>query len=279
VASEFTLSIILCGKYRMAVIMKKKGTGVISGVFAVLLLTAAILFFILQGKNAVEVVNFHAEMFEKKGTVIVDAGHGGEDGGAVGINGVNEKDINLAIALELQRLLEQNQFEVIMIRDADYSVGDNSLGSVAERKRSDTLNRAETILSGGECIVLSIHQNHFSQSKYYGAQVFYSPNRDESTILAECIRSSIVSKTQPENTRELKEAGSNIYLMSHANVPSVLVECGFLSNPEETEKLCDPQYQQEMAAAIYDGLIQYLQEMEKVQPGNGESSESEESLP
>lgn len=259
--------------------MKKMGTGIISGGLAVLLLAVAVVFFVSQGKNAVEVVNFHAEMFEKKGTVIVDAGHGGEDGGAVGINGVNEKDINLAIALELQRLLEQNQFEVIMIRDADYSVGDSSLGSVAERKRSDTLKRAETILDTGECIVISIHQNHFSQSKYYGAQVFYSPNREESALLAECIRSSIVSQTQPENTRELKKAESNIYLMSHATVPSVLVECGFLSNPEEAEKLCDGQYQSNMASAIFDGLMLYLEELDSMEPETGESSASAVSLP
>lgn len=259
--------------------MKNMRTGVISSVFVVLLLAAAILFFVSQGKNAVEVVNFHAEMFEKKGTVIVDAGHGGEDGGAIGINGVNEKEINLAIALELQQLLEQNQFEVIMIRDGDYAVGDNSLGSVAERKRSDTMKRAETILASGECIVISIHQNHFSQSKYYGAQVFYSPNREESSLLAECIRSSIVSQTQPENTRELKEAESNLYLMNHATVPSVLVECGFLSNAEEAEKLCDPKYQDRIASAIYDGLILYIKELDNMQPGQGESSTAGTSHP
>lgn len=223
------------------------------------LFTASLTLFVTQTMQAFGIVAFHADLFARKGTIVLDAGHGGEDGGAVGINGAMEKEINLNIALELEKYLKQNNFEVIMVRDGDYSVGDQSLSTVAERKRSDTKNRLKLINEAGECIFISIHQNHFSESKYHGAQVFYSGNRPESAQLAETIRKNIVGSLQPENKRENKQAEKNIYLLYHANVPAVLVECGFLSNQEEAENLTTEAYQKDMAAAIYNGLIDYLQ--------------------
>lgn len=219
---------------------------------------ASIILFGAQTLQAFGVILFHADLFQKKGTVIIDAGHGGEDGGAVAINGALEKDINLAIALELEKNLKQNNFEVIMTRNADVSVGDQSLGTIAERKRSDTRARLRTVEEAGECILISIHQNHFSQGKYSGAQVFYSVNHSESAALAEAIRQNIVSSLQPDNKRENKQADSNIYLLHNCQIPAVLVECGFLSNQAETEKLCTESYQKDMAAAIYNGLVDYL---------------------
>ncbi len=233
-----------------------------------ILFCGAIALFAMQTLQAFGIVAFHADFFAKKGTVIIDAGHGGEDGGAVGSNGVLEKEINLAIALELEKNLKQNNFDVIMVRDSDRSVGDQTLGSISERKRSDTKNRLSMVEEAGDCILISIHQNHFSESKYSGAQVFYSPNRPESAELAEAIRQNIVQDLQPENKRENKEAGSNIYLLDKCQVPGVLVECGFLSNPEENGKLCNETYQKDMAAAIYNGLIDYLES----QPSEASSS-------
>lgn len=224
-----------------------------------LLFLASLTLFVMQTMQAFGIVAFHAELFEKKGTIVLDAGHGGEDGGAVGVNGAMEKEINLKIALELEKYLKQSNFEVIMVRDGDYSVGDQSLPTIAKRKKSDTQNRLKLVNEVGECVFISIHQNHFSESKYHGAQVFYSPNRPESAQLAETIRQNIVGSLQPENKRENKQAEQNIYLMYHANVPAVLVECGFLSNPEEAEQLTTDAYQKDMAAAIYNGLMDYLQ--------------------
>lgn len=223
------------------------------------LFCASLVLFAAQTMQAFGIVAFHAELFEKKGTIVLDAGHGGEDGGAVGVNGAMEKDINLKIALELEKYLKQNNFEVVMVRDGDYSVGDQSLSTIAERKRSDTKKRLSLVQETGECILISIHQNFFSEGKYNGAQVFYSGNREESAHLAETIRQNIVGSLQPENHRENKQAEKNIYLMYHCQVPAVLVECGFLSNPEEAEKLTTESYQRDMAAAIYNGLIDYLQ--------------------
>lgn len=231
-----------------------------------LLFCGALALFAAQTMEAFGVVSFHAGFFEKKGTIVLDAGHGGEDGGAVAADGSMEKDINLAIALELEKYLKQNHFDVVMIRDTDSAVGDQSLGTIAQRKRSDTKNRLRTVEETGECILISIHQNHFSQSQYSGAQVFYSGNREESALLAECIRQSIVGSLQPENKRENKQAEKNIYLLYNCKVPAVLVECGFLSNPQEAERLGQASYQKDMAAAIYNGLVDYLQ----VSPKKGE---------
>lgn len=225
----------------------------------VLLFCASLALFAVQTVQAFGIVNFHADLFEKKCTVVLDAGHGGEDGGAVGTNGVLEKDINLAIVLELEKNLKENNFEVIMIRDGDYAVGDQSLPTIAERKRSDTKKRLQMVQEAGECVFISIHQNFFTESKYDGAQVFFSGNRSESVALAEAIRQNIVSSLQPENHRENKQAEKGIYLLYHCQVPAVLVECGFLSNPAEAEKLTLESYQKDMANAIYNGLIDYLQ--------------------
>ena len=173
-----------------------------------------------------------------------------------------EKDINLAIALALAENLKANNFQVILVRDGDYSVGDQSLSTVAERKRSDTKKRVRLVEETGECLLVSIHQNQFSQSQYSGAQMFYSPNNPESALLAECIRESVVSSLQPDNTRQNKEAGEEIYLLTHCQVPAVLVECGFLSNPEEANLLSQEAYQQDMAAAIYNGIVSFLEQRE-----------------
>lgn len=231
-------------------------------VFFWVLFCASLILFGVQTIEAFGIVAFHADFFEKKSTIVVDAGHGGEDGGAVGVNGLVEKDINLAIALALAENLKANNFQVILVRDGDYSVGDQSLSTVAERKRSDTKNRVRLVEETGECLLVSIHQNQFSQSQYSGAQMFYSPNNPESAQLAECIRESVVSSLQPDNTRQNKEAGEEIYLLTHCQVPAVLVECGFLSNPEEATLLSQEAYQQDMAAAIYNGIVSFLEQRE-----------------
>ena len=109
------------------------------------------------------------------------------------------------------------------------------------------------------CILVSIHQNFFEQSQYSGAQMFYSPNNTRSADLAEAIRHAVVAQIQPENTRENKQAESGIYILSHVDVPAVIVECGFISNPEEAELLCDSAYQQKMAGAVADGILSFLE--------------------
>ncbi len=192
---------------------------------------------------------------ETGGVILIDPGHGGADGGATGVNGQQEKDVNLAISLPLAKLLRVLGFEVALTRETDCSIHDASAGSLREQKVSDMRNRLQMYNNAG--LVLSIHQNQFSQSQYAGTQVFYSPNRPESSVLGEAIRQSVVSLLQPDNKREMKKGEKTVYLLSNSQAPAVLVECGFLSNPAECERLSEPEYQKKMMFAIAAGLLQY----------------------
>lgn len=195
---------------------------------------------------------------EQPPVIVVDPGHGGEDGGAAG-SSVLEKDINLTISLQLQRLLEASGYRVVMTRTTDVSTADNSLGTVRERKVSDIHNRLKIIEAQGEnCVFISIHQNHFTESQYSGAQMFYSTKNEQSKEIAESIRSRVVSILQPENKRENKPATSSIYLLWNTKIPAVLIECGFLSNPSETANLKNAEYQKKMALAICSGILDSL---------------------
>lgn len=197
-----------------------------------------------------------AEVAENELVVVVDAGHGGEDSGAVA-NLILEKDINLQIALKLRDMLKASGIEVKMIRESDISIYDTASGTIRERKVSDLKNRVEIVNSNKNHILVSIHQNKFEQTQYSGAQMFYSTNNSKSQLLAESIRKSITGLIQPDNKRELKEGGSDIYLLNNATVPAVIVECGFISNEEEAKNLSDEEYQKKMAFAIYCGILEY----------------------
>ncbi len=193
-----------------------------------------------------------------KQTVIIDAGHGGDDGGAIGIDGTVEKDINLDIALKLEKLLKFYGFDVIMTRTEDIMTCDDGLDSLRKRKVSDIHNRFDVLEKNPDAVFISIHQNKFEDNSQHGTQVFYSGNNDESKLLAESIQNSIVSVLQPDNSRVVKKSGSGIYLLYHAKLPAVLVECGFISNPAEVKKLNDENYRMKIAFLIADGLIKYL---------------------
>lgn len=189
--------------------------------------------------------------------VVLDAGHGGEDSGAVA-NGILEKDINLDITLKVRDMLKASGVTVVTTRDTDRSIYDSSAATVREKKVSDLKNRVAISNENSNNILVSIHQNKFEQSQYSGAQIFYSPNDEKSKFLAESMRLSITGLLQPDNKRELKEAGSNIYLLKNSKYPSVIVECGFLSNEEEAKNLNSEEYRQKMAFAIYCGILEYI---------------------
>lgn len=190
--------------------------------------------------------------------IIIDPGHGGEDGGTVSSSGIVEKDINLSICLKIDNLLKLYGFDTLMTRNDDRLIYDSDCKTTREKKVSDIHNRMSIVEKYPDSIFLSIHQNHFDQSKYCGAQVFYSRNNPESQIIAECIQASVISKLQPENTRLIKPSGTEIYLLYHAKSPAVMVECGFLSNGAEAQLLNDDEYQTKMSAAIVQGILTYL---------------------
>ena len=193
--------------------------------------------------------------FVETQSVILDPGHGGEDGGAVGADGVIEKDINLSIALRLRDLLVLQGYTVYMTRESDEMTCDEGLEGISARKKSDMHNRLALMDAHPEAVVLSIHQNLFEQAKYSGAQMFYGKNHPQSEQLAQVLQDSFRSQLQPENERQIKAGGQDLYLLWEAENPIVLVECGFLSNPEECRNLCSDDYQKKVALTILNGLM------------------------
>lgn len=187
--------------------------------------------------------------------IVIDAGHGGEDGGAVA-NNIVEKDINLSISKKLKDIFKASGFIVITTRDKDKMINTNG-SSLRERKVSDMKNRLALFNKSENNIVLSIHQNKFTQEKYSGTQVFYSKNNPQSEIMAEYIRKNIAKLIQPENERAAKPADGSIYLLYNSKVPAVIVECGFISNYTEANKLKDNNYQKKLAFAIYSGVLEF----------------------
>lgn len=197
-------------------------------------------------------------------TVIVDPGHGGEDGGAVGYdNKTCEKGINLAIAQKLKQFLTIGGFEVIMTREDDRLISDEGLDTIRQRKVSDIRNRMLLIEKYPDAIFISIHQNKFTKSSSNGAQMFYSPNNPDSEELAQAMQDTVRELIQPDNSRQIKKAGKEIYLLYHSKIPSIMVECGFLSNPSECEKLLKDEYQNQIAFSIYAGLMKYIDKNKK----------------
>ena len=195
--------------------------------------------------------------YKNRNTVILDAGHGGFDGGAVASDGTVEKDINLKITLAAAKFLRQSGFNVILTRENDVSTDDVETEKISTRKKSDLKNRLNLMKDYKDAVFVSIHLNKFTTSAANGSQVFYSRS-EESKRLGDCIQKSIVAKLQPENTRVNKLATSSTYLLYNATVPSELVECGFLSNKSELEKLKDKDYQNKMAFSIYCGILEYF---------------------
>ncbi len=192
--------------------------------------------------------------------IIIDAGHGGFDGGAVATDGTSEKNINLNIALSVAEMLKLQGYDVVMTRTTDSGTEDNTDSSISSRKVSDLHNRLKMINSYPDAIFVSVHLNKFTTSSARGAQVFYSKNHGDSSLLGQSIQQSIVSNIQPENDRVIKQSTKSTYLLHNAQIPAVIVECGFLSNPKELELLKSETYQTQLAFCIFCGINDYLNE-------------------
>lgn len=235
--------------------MKNKTSRII--IFSLgLLIVATFIYFFSPIKD--KILQTSNPSVNSKFTVIVDAGHGGMDGGAVGVDGIVEKDINLAIALKLKSMLEVNGINVILTRDEDESIHDEDAKTAKQQKTSDLHNRMEFMKENPNAIFVSIHQNKFTKSSSSGAQVFYGTINPESAVLAESIQKTIREAIQPENQRETKPTTSDIFLLHKAESVSVMVECGFLSNSHDAYLLIDDEYQNKMAFSIFAGIIRYF---------------------
>ena len=188
-------------------------------------------------------------------TVIIDAGHGGEDGGATSCTGKLESTFNLEIAMRLNDLMHLLGIHTKMVRTSDISVYTQG-STIAAKKVSDLKNRVNLVNTTENAILLSIHQNTFPESQYHGAQVFYAP-KGEGKALAEHLQATFRETINPGNNRHCKK-GDGIYLMEHINKTGVLIECGFLSNIEEEAKLRDKTYQQNLVCTIASTVSNFL---------------------
>lgn len=189
--------------------------------------------------------------------IAIDAGHGGVDGGAVGREGLIEKDINLTIALLLRDYLQQAGAIVVMTREGDYDLADKDTKGYSRRKAEDLKKRVGYIEEKKADVVISLHMNSVPSSRWSGAQAFYTNRHPDNEQLAKWIQAEI--RTNLANTdREAKPIDRKLYFMDHISIPAVLVESGFLSNPEESRSLANEEYQRKLAASIYKGILRYI---------------------
>ena len=221
----------------------------------ILSLTLAICFcsyLLSYGDKSREVLS--SALYQSRYTVVIDAGHGGKDAGTTGIDGTSEKDINLEIALALYDFLNVCGINSVLIRNGDYEFYKQG----EERTRSDLYNRLDFVNSIENSALISIHQNHFENESEWGAQIWYSANTPESKALADSILINIKEFLQPDNSRENKESDSSYYILYKAQVPSIMVECGFMSNEKENALLKKSEYQRDMAFSITTGICNLL---------------------
>lgn len=192
---------------------------------------------------------------KKEYTVVLDAGHGSSDSGKVGINGVLEKDINLSISKKIKKYLEKKGVRVIMTRDKDESLAEGENGN---RKVQDMKARVKRINDTKPDLAVSIHQNSYHEESIHGAQVFYYEHSESGEKDARILQEALLA-VDPDNTRQVK-ANTTYYLLKRTEVPILIVECGFLSNQEEAEKLASEDYQKEIAKAIANGIESCLKD-------------------
>ena len=189
--------------------------------------------------------------------IVIDAGHGVPDEGAESSTGTTEAQTNLKIAWKLQNLLEQSGSTVILTRSDENAIYDIDSKTLRQKKISDIHNRVKIGNESSADIFVSIHLNKIPQSQYDGWQTFYKPNDEKSTNLAKAIQDNLNEAIQKENKRVPMKLDT-VYIMKHVEIPITIVECGFLSNPEEEKNLLDDNYQDKLAWGIYNGIIDYF---------------------
>ncbi len=206
-----------------------------------------------------EVVTVENVVEESDCVVVLDAGHGGIDGGCSTADGKTEKGINLNILLSVRDMSRLFGYDVEVTRDKDMSIHDKGVTGIRNQKISDMENRLEIFNKYPNAVCVSIHQNTFEDPVYNGAQMFYSDANPASEDLAYIMQQKFVANLQPDNQREIKLCGDELYLCYYCNNPTVMIECGFLSNPEEAAKLTDKNYQQKVAFTVFSGINEFAE--------------------
>ena len=218
-----------------------------------IILGAALLFIYLGDHTVMTIAENINEAASQ--TIVIDPGHGGIDGGAISCTGIPESRFNLEISMRLRDLFRLLGYKTRMIRESDISIYKEG-NTISSRKMSDMRERGRIVNETENALLLSIHQNIFPESRFSGPQIFYT-NREESKILAQKLQNSLTDHLKPENRRQAKKC-SNVYLMENIQCTGVLIECGFLSNPEEEAKLKTDVYQKKLSAVIACTVIEYL---------------------
>lgn len=209
-----------------------------------------------MGQDSIRTEN--SSLFGK--VIVIDPGHGGPDGGAVGKGEVIEKDVALRISLQLRDYLQQAGALVIMTRETDRDLADDGIRGYSRRKTSDLYNRLAIVNDESNDLFVSIHLNAIPSPRWRGAQTFYNPLLKDSQHLSLFIQDSL--RNQLGNTERKAKELTNIFLLKEAKIPGAIVEVGFLSNPEEKELLRETAYQQKIAASIYEGILRYFTDKE-----------------
>lgn len=235
----------------MIVLNRKKITAMVLCVF----ISVFVFIFATENKNTVPTVSLPVS----GKTIVVDAGHGKPDEGAQSSNGTTEAETNLKIALKLQNLLEQSGSTVILTRSDENAIYDLDSKTLKQKKISDIHNRVKIGNESSADIFVSIHLNKIPQQQYDGWQTFYNAESAEGQKLAVSIQKNLNDAIQKENNRVAKTI-DNIYIVKHVEIPTTIVECGFLSNPEEEKNLLEDEYQNKLAWGIYNGIIDYFYE-------------------
>jgi N-acetylmuramoyl-L-alanine amidase len=240
--------------------MSEKAQRVFENALKISIVLSAVLVATLAfGKDRKEVLESAGSAVATKGCVVIDAGHGGEDPGAIGKNGIYEKDVNLSIVMEMGRLLEEKGYVVLYTRTDDRLLYKDEENIKGIRKISDLKNRCSFANKYPEAVFVSIHMNSFGDQRYSGLQVYYSEKNEKSREVADKIQSKVAADLQPDNKRKIK-AGKGIYVLENTTIPAVLIECGFLSNPEECEKLSEKEYQKRLSFSIVCAIIEYMED-------------------
>ena len=235
--------------------MSKKAEQMIANLLKIAVVASAVLVAVLAfQRERKQVLGTLGVAVSKKACVVIDAGHGGEDPGKVGINEALEKDINLQIAHMLRKLLEANDIEVVMTRETDEGLHD---ADASQKKVQDMRRRVAKIEEANPDFVVSIHQNSYHQESISGAQVFYYQGSKDSMQLAQLIQQSMRQRLDSANDRQIK-ANDSYYLLRNTSKPIVIVECGFLSNTKEAQQLVTEGYQEQIAWAIHMGILQFI---------------------
>lgn len=237
----------------MIILNRKRITLILSGIFL-----SIFVFILTTGKSGEQNKYISTVSLPASGkTIVIDAGHGVPDEGAQSSNGTTEAETNLKIALKLQNLLEQSGCTVILTRSDENAIYDIDSKTLKQKKISDIKNRVKIGNESSADIFVSIHLNKIPQPQYDGWQTFYKEGSEEGAKLAKIIQESLNKTIQKENNRIAKTI-DKIYIIKHVEIPTTIVECGFLSNPEEEKLLLEDDYQNRLAWGIYNGIIDYF---------------------